>query len=891
MSIINPLGERISYTYYPSGKLKTVSLPGGASETFEYDKNGNTTKVTDALGNTTYLEYDSLDRAIKLTNVLGHSKHFGYDAMGNITSMTDEKGRKTEYRYSPLGDIIEVIDPTGHSTKYSYDNMRRMTKFEQYRMIDTTYADVQKPEYQITTYERNKKGEVIATISPLGDVVKYKYDNAGQLISKRDEDEHETLYEYNLVGKLAKVSYADGKTVAFAYNPLKQLIAMHDWLGTTKIELDELGRARAITDFEGNEVGYAWNALGQREKTIYPDGSEVAYTYNQQGRIEKVIANTGETNYQYDTLGRIAMRILPEGTKSNYEFNPLGAITSLTHSTKDGDILDQFKYTYDPVGNITQIEKHRVGIESDNGVFQYTYDELNRLCAVVHNENDIRRYRYDELGNRVSQWQGRKYETYEQNPRTMHSYNARNQLIKTLEPKANTTTEYRYDKRGNMISQVTNGQLKATYAFDATNMMTGAMNTEKGTAEYTYNGFRNRIRKLENFHSDINATTIASVPCNEVRFILDMTKTYDNLISIKFSHSQDQNFVWGNSLLSSEGANATQNFHYLHDHIWSPVRFLGNNSADEATAFDEFGINTKKNEQQKEHFNNPFGFTGYQTDDIANLYFANARGYLPTIGIFNAQDTHWHPDNMLYGDCQKGLIPNHLAMLQSGNLYGYVVNNPLKFIDMLGENAWWVNDGLRYPGEVHTWVSQDIARNNLTLSRERWISLSECGRGRVDLVDRVTGEMFEIKPALWPREASIAQLQLYTTGTFDGPDISHLAPKIGNGARYNLNGDFERIRGDRIYIVQYRYEGRGIVSYSYVSRRKQPQNEPRPVPVPVPAFDRVVNCEDARRVSVDAGDVAVALGAAAIITWIIAIAAAPKTGGASIAIRAAIPVP
>jgi len=676
VNIINPVGEKLNYTYHTNGRLQTITLPSGASESFEYDKNGNTIRIMDSIGNETSLEYDSLNRVIKLTNALGHSKHFGYDAMGNITSMTDEKGNLSQYRYSPLGDIIEVIDPTGHSTKYSYDNMRRMTKFEQYRLIDDAYAGIKRPEYQITTYERNKKGEITAVTSPLGDVVKYHYDNTGQIVSKLDEDGLQTLYEYNLVGKLAKVSYADGKTVAFAYNPLKQLTAMHDWLGTTKIQHDEVGRATNITDFEGNEVGYAWNALGQREKTIYPDGGEVVYKYNSLGQIEKVTAKTGETNYQYNQLGKIASRVLPDKTKTNYEFNPLGAITNLTHSNKDGDILDQFKYTYDPVGNITQIEKQRAGIESDNGVFQYTYDELNRLCAVTHGEN-IRRYRYDELGNRIKQWEGQKYDSYDTNPWTTHSYNARNQLIRTKE--GDILKEYRYDKRGNMTSMVEGGQLKAIYTFDATNMMVGAFAQGKGTAEYTYNGFRNRIKKLENFHNAQTPTDINPDPCKDVRFILDMTLPYNNLLMTQGTHNQS--FIWGNSLLTAT-ANETScmdDFHYIHDHLDSPIRLINDDIHNCALAYDEFGMLNVENAQQRTSnhpLNNPFGFTGYQMDDVSGLYFAQAREYAPNLGRFMAQD----------------LIKGNICAPFTLNQYGYVWGNPLIRIDLDGltpTDRWW----------------------------------------------------------------------------------------------------------------------------------------------------------------------------------------------------------
>ena len=610
-TITNAKGDKQTRTYYPGGKLKSIILPCGESETYEWDKNGNVVKVTDALGNATRIKYDSLDRVIEIINPLGHSKKFKYDAVGNITHMTDENGHTTQYKYSPLSDVIEVIDPTGHSTYYAYDKMRRLTEFKQ---LD-----------QITTYKRNKKGEVIEVVSPLGDVVKYGLDKLGNVISKLDEDGFETLYDYNIVNKLSKISYADGKTVELTYNPLKQLTEMRDWLGKTQIELDPLGRATKVTDFEGNEVGYVWNELGQRTKLIYPDGKEVDYEFDLSGRMSKVIDGADVTNYFYDLMGRVIERILPNGVKTDYIFNAVGALSSLTHS-KDGDVLDQFKYGFDPTGNITQIEKYRVGIESDNGLFKYAYDPLNRLVEAGGN-----RYAYDVLGNRIS--------SLINGVEAKHYFNARNQLIKTLE--GDTVTENSYDGRGNLINTVENGQQKASYTFDAANMMVGAV-TQKGTASYGYDGFMNRVKKLENM--------------TDVHYINDMTLPYDNLLNMN-----GQNFTWGNSLLAGSGTNI---FYYLQDHLGSPIRLLGD-EGNIAQVFDEFGVTKFENDTQ------PFGFTGYQWDKVSGLQYAQARYYSPVLGRFGAEDP----------------IKDRI------NWYDYCGGNPINFIDPDGLRATTRNMG------------------------------------------------------------------------------------------------------------------------------------------------------------------------------------------------------
>jgi len=297
----------------------------------------------------------------------------------------------------------------------------------------------------------------------------------------------------------------------------------------------------------------------------------------------------------------------------------LRAVISKSGGSSDYD-------NYDPAGNITEIDKYRVGVEADNGLFKYAYDPLNRLVEANGNK-----YAYDAVGNRV--------ESLINGTASKHEFNAKNQLIKTFE--GDNTTTYSYDKRGNLIAEILNGQLKASYTFDATNMMIGAT-TPKGTASYGYDGFRNRVKKLENM--------------TDVRFINDMTLPFNNLLSVN-----SQNFVWGNGLLTANAPNS--NYHYLQDHLGSPVRLLGADS-DIAQAFDEFGVPKFDDIATGQ----PFGFTGYQTDAVSGLQYAQARYYNPVAGRFTAEDII------------KGHVRNPLSL----NTYVYCYNSPHVYVDLDG---------------------------------------------------------------------------------------------------------------------------------------------------------------------------------------------------------------
>lgn len=634
------------YRYEPGGRLSSMIDPSGTEIFYAYDANGNVVKESNSLGEATVYEYDKLDRIVKMTNAVGGSKIYTYDPVGNVTSVTDEAGSTTSYTYSPNGNLESVTDALGNRTFYTYDKASRLTKIERMQEVDESLAKMERineasRQIQVTEYKRDRLGNLTSFTDPLGNTETYVYDKNGNIVMKVDADGYQTDYQYDVVENLSKVNYADGKTVKFTYNPLKELIQAEDWLGCTKIDVDEVGRATKVQNYDGKEVQYQWSPEGLREQTVYPDGSKVQYQYDDRGRLQRMIHGEDETTYQYDGFGRLKEKLLPNGISSTYQYNELGRITKLIHQGVDSQ--EQFSYEYDLLGRKTKMirdEGHQTA------EYRYRYDELSRLIQVDKNKDILQQFQYDGFGNRIWEKNGEQEISY--------VYNQRNQLVKKILPDIEET--FQFDRRGNLTGIMENGQKKQSFQYGSINRLTETINWKKQlTAQYIYNGLGERSG--QNIYQGTNPETMDS--CQKIRYTLDFTKDFNNLLETEDLLGTEQ-YLWDYQLVS--GNRGTQSTFYTQDDLGSVIG-----------TYDSLGSKISHYEYQAfgESMTKPdgFGFTGYQTDPVSGLYFAQARYYDPAMGRFVSDD--W--------------IKGFTFQPETLNEYVYCINDPNDYVDEDGE--------------------------------------------------------------------------------------------------------------------------------------------------------------------------------------------------------------
>lgn len=724
---IDALGGEKQYVYDNGGRLASTidangsiwqnkydnrGLSAGSIDpllgetTIQRDRLGRVTAFVDAEGASTSYEYDALGRHTQIVNALGHATSYEYDLLGNVSKIRDANGEETAFLYNALGQLVSVTNALGETTTYTYDKTGQL--LEQTNALGHT-----------TTYSYNALGQVKQRINPLGEIRSYAYDENGLLQSQNEPDGTSASYAYDAAGRVVAITYSDGKEVRYTYDPIGRRIEMLDETGLTRYTSDALNRPTEIIDARGNNMRYEWDRAGNRSRVIYPDNSVVNYSYDALGRLTQVQdAGMQFTNYAYDKNNRVTSKQLPGGSQSLYEYDALGQLVELNHLSPVGDTLEQLHYSYDPVGNMASYDRQKGGADEDNpagavmpkeSVF-YEYDALNQLVEARKwdGSNDYTTYAYDSFGNRT----GKTSQVNGAFSSESYTYDAANKLTK-LEI-GSEIRSYSYDTRGNLL-QVQSDQAGVVstlerYSWTAAGRLSAHVNESGDLTAYQYDGDGNRVYmgitlgSREAGDSYPAGRPLWSVtgwePQNKkeqqsIYFANDTTLPYvEPVMATSADGSWKQRYVYGalNERISMSyqpsgdvsneweaapglsGANrsgAYETLYYLSDIRGSAIGLIDNNGQVAARYnYDEFGnvLDTGKFDLNWPGPDNLFGYTGLGYDDSSGLSYARARYFDSGIGRFVSEDTY------------EGERRNP----QTLNLYTYVHNNPLRYIDPSG---------------------------------------------------------------------------------------------------------------------------------------------------------------------------------------------------------------
>ncbi len=307
--------------------------------------------------------------------------------------------------------------------------------------------------------------------------------------------------------------------------------------------------------------------------------------------------------------------------------------------------------------------------EPDNTATSYTFDASNNIMTknIVHPTD----YEYTFTQN------GTDYTINELSTHNFtYSYNMNNQLLQETEYVAGNSenfsgffeavSNYTYDANGNTVSKLVSGQIDENmveYMYNDWNQLIQYKDTSGATTNYTYNGNGARTAK-----SNGGITT---------KYYWDRDHISNEAVGTAFTAT---NYIGMQGVFARASQDGT-NYMFKNGH-GDIVSLVSNGEIMQTYDYDAYG-NSKDNNTGD---TNPYRYCGEYLDNESGLIYLRNRYYAPELGRFMSMDTNWNPQNCIYGE-EDGTMPDISAIMQSGNLYAYCMNNPIKYKDPTGKRS------------------------------------------------------------------------------------------------------------------------------------------------------------------------------------------------------------
>lgn len=650
------------------------SISNGADEFYftsvTLDIEGNLRKVTDARGNVVM--------------------QYKYDMLGNKVYQRSMDAGQRWLLINVLGKPLRTWDERNHEFQYFYDILHRPTHSKVIGgdggvVLNHIFERIFYGEDEPDPHLKNLRGQIVKHYDTGGVIETPEYDFKGQPKSTtrklfKDYKGVANWLDTNLVNDLETDSF------------------------TFSTETDALGRISQQTAPDGSIITPVYNEAGllNSETVKHPHlSSSSSYIkdidYNEKGQRNKIVyGNNVVTEFTYD--------------KETFR------LIRLESKRQNNDSLQDWHYTYDPVGNITHIQDKNMrwvffNNQKITGVSQYLYDALYRLVSATGRENDrplafdaqdnwndaaylqqlnpgdpmamrnyTQNYQYDAVGNILQMRHRASGNAWVRN----YNYQASNNRLISTQIGANTYLYSHHAQHGFMTTMPHLEEMGWNFKEE----LVKTIRQRRGdggvpeTTYYQYDGQGQRIRKITE-----NTANTGEIPTKKDERIYiagyelyrqhsgsdaGLERTSLSLMDQQHRLVMIDTETKPRGILGVAGrTNPEQTVRYqLHNHLGSAALEL--NEKAEVISYEEYHPYGTTAFQAKNAAIRAaakrYRYTGMERDEENGLEYHSARYYLPWLGRWGSADP--------------------LVIRDGINLYRYVHCNPVKLSDPSGSLSW-----------------------------------------------------------------------------------------------------------------------------------------------------------------------------------------------------------
>ena len=635
---------------------------------------------------------------------------YKYDILGNKVYQNSMDSGRRWLLVNILGNPLRTWDERGHELQYNYDTLHRPRTSKVLGGDGDTPLDHIFERYFYGETEPNPKlknlrGQVIKHYDTGGLIETPEYDFKGQPISTKRK-----LFRHYK----STANWIDANLV----NDLEP-----DSL-TFVVETDAIGRITRQTAPDGSIVTASYNEAGLlNSQTVNHTDPAITTTYikdidyNEKGQRNKIrYGNDVITQFYYD--------------RETFRLN------RLVTKRQNNDQLQDLRYTFDPVGNISHIEDKNIPLVFFNnqkitGESAYTYDALYRLVEAAGRENDralsfgntdnwndapfmqdmnpgdpmamrnyTQFYSYDEVGNILQMRQQAAGNNW---TRTFNVEAATNRLISTQVGVKTYSTPH-HAQHGFITDMPHLEGMSWNFKEELVKSFRQKRN-DGGTPEttyYQYDGQGNRIRKITENQADPGITPTRK----EERIYLvgyELYKKYSGAdaglqrISLGLMDGGHRFVIIETRNQVNDGTEKHLVRYQLHNHLGSAMLELDTTA--QVISYEEYHpYGTTAYQARNAAIKSTakrYRYTGMERDEESGLEYHSARYYLPWLG--------------------RWLNTDPIGLKGGINVYGYALDNPVKATDPGGTDARLTVDqdtsSITYSTTVHFYgTAAEIAR-------------------------------------------------------------------------------------------------------------------------------------------------------------------------------------